>query len=202
MGWQDSGFTMDRVLVERMVGAVVLVLLLVILAPVLLDGSADNRAITETAKAQDSDKRTQVIILNAPVNAPVNAPAKQPVQTSKVIEVSRDAAVKTRPAAGSPSRTRQKTSKPISEPISWPISKPPQGFAVQLGSFSEQANAKRYVAAVKAQGFEVFVIRAASAEGAVYRVYSGPENSRDKAGSLASQLKAVGHNGMIVKLGG
>lgn len=172
---------MDRTLVERMVGAVVLVFLLVIIAPALLDGSADNGAAEDAGDASDSGTRTQVIILNAPVNAPV-----QTVDAPR--EAPRKVAVAAAPVAAAKSSTVVEKA-------------PPQGFAVQLGSFSAVANARRYTSEVKAQGFNVFVIRASSSGAAVYRVYSGPESSREKAGTLAGKLKAAGHNVMVVDLG-
>jgi DedD protein len=176
---------MDRTLVERMVGAVVLVFLLVIFAPALLDGSADNGAAEDAGDASDSGTRTQVIILNAPVNAPVNTPV-QAVDAPR--EAPRKVAVAAAPVAAAKSSTVVEKA-------------PPQGFAVQLGSFSAVANARRYTSEVKAQGFNVFVIRASSSGAAVYRVYSGPESSREKAGALAGKLKAAGHNVMVVDLG-
>jgi len=176
---------MDRALVERMVGAVVLVFLLVIFAPALLDGSADNGAAADDAPA--SGNRTQVIILNAPVNAPV-----QTVDTPR--EASRQVAVAAAPAATAPVAAAK--SSAVVEKA------PPQGFAVQLGSFSAVANARRYTSELKAQGFDVFVISASSSGAAVYRVYSGPESSREKAGALAGKLKSAGHNVMVVDLGG
>ena len=173
---------MDRALVERMVGAVVLVFLLVIFAPALLDGTADNGAAEDAGDAPASGNRTQVIILNAPVNAPVQA-----------VDAPREAPRKVAVAAAPVAATK---SSAVAEKA------PPQGFAVQLGSFAALANARRYASEVKAQGFNVFVIRASSSGAAVYRVYSGPESSREKAGVLAGKLKSAGHNVMVVDLGG
>jgi DedD protein len=84
-----------------------------------------------------------------------------------------------------------------------PASKaPPPGFAVQLGSFTEQANATRYATRIKGAGFNAFVVRGAAANGSIYRVYSGPEATRDAADQLAGKLKSAGYSVMVVELGG
>ena len=168
---------MDRTLLERMVGAVVLVLLFVLFAPALLDGSADGDAGLSEVPAEQNGKRTEVIILNAPVNA-------QPREQKPSEPVVRQAA-----------RTAEKA------PRTAAASAPPSGFAVQLGSFTERDNAGRYAERVKAEGFDTFVIRAAASSGAVYRVYSGPLESRDAATRLAARLQAAGHNVMVTELG-
>jgi len=166
---------MDRTLLERMVGAVVLMLVLVLLAPALLDGSADRDSVGEPQSADEPGQRTEVIILNAPVN--VKPAAKAP--TSAV------------PAQRVPAKTRVAASAP----------KAVQGFAVQLGSFSEKDNAGRYAARLKAEGFDTFVERGSAAGDAVYRVYSGPAKTRQAASVLAAKLQSAGHKVMIVELG-
>ncbi len=167
---------MDRTLLERMVGAVVLVLLFVLFAPVLLDGSADGGRNEVIPSAQSEGKRTEVIILNAPVNA-------QPRATG----VAAAAAVK--PAAGKPATAAPATAAAT-----------PSGFAVQLGSFSARDNAERFAARIRGEGYQAFVVKGSAASGSVYRVYSGPAGSRAAAGELAAKLQAAGHNGMVTEL--
>jgi cell division septation protein DedD len=48
----------------------------------------------------------------------------------------------------------------------------------------------------------VFVIRGASNEGSVYRVYAGPQDSREAADGLAKQLAKEGQSVMVVDLAG
>ncbi len=167
---------MDRTLLERMVGAVVLVLLFVLFAPVLLAGSADGGRSGALPPAQSEGKRTEVIILNAPVNAP-----------PRVTEAAAAAAVK--PAAGKPA-----TAAPAAATAT------PSGFAVQLGSFSARDNADRFAARIRSEGYQAFVVKSAAASGSLYRVYSGPAASRAAAGELAAKLQAAGHNVMVTEL--
>lgn len=73
---------------------------------------------------------------------------------------------------------------------------------MQLGSFAERANAERYAARVSDEGFDVFIVRAATTTLQVYRVYAGPEDSREQAGGLAERLQGKGHAVMVVELDG
>jgi len=73
---------MDRALIERMVGAVVLVLLLVVVAPALLDGRRDS-----DGDGRDSDPdesiRTEVIVLNSrSVQPEKELPLKKTISTA------------------------------------------------------------------------------------------------------------------------
>jgi len=172
---------MDRALLERMVGAVVLVLLLVLLAPALLDGR-DNDAVPMLAGQSDEGTRTEVIVLNAPVTAP----PPPPVET--VVAVAPAAGAKAKRAEASPGPT--------------PGASPPKGFAVQVNAFADRKNASRYASEVKAAGFNVFVVRGSSSAGDLYRVYSGPAQSRDAAGDLAARLQSKGYKGIVVQLDG
>jgi cell division septation protein DedD len=59
---------MDRALIERMVGAVVLVLVLVMLAPALLDGERNGEGTDSSSASEQGRMRTEVIVLNEPLN--------------------------------------------------------------------------------------------------------------------------------------
>lgn len=177
---------MERALLERMVGAVVLVLLLVLVAPALLDGRDDQGAdlFADTAASdRDGETRIEVVVLNAPVSPP---PLPDPVET--VVAVA--------PAAGSAEPAQRDAGAAAPQPGK----QPPQGFAVQVNAFSDERNAQRYATEIKNAGFAVFVIRGQSTGGALYRVYSGPEESREAAGALASRLQGKGYKGIVVQL--
>jgi cell division septation protein DedD len=171
---------MDRVLLERMVGAAVLVLLFVVFAPMLLDGREEFSS--ENAADSSSSVRTKVIVLN-----------KQPEATGKPVQV-RPAKQQPRPApeAQAPSGSR---AKPAAEA-------PGQGFAVQVGSFSSRENAVSFAGSLRAAGFAVFVVRGSATAGSVYRVYAGPKETRKEAEALAKRLAAEGQSVMIVDLAG
>jgi DedD protein len=168
---------MDRALLERMIGAVVLVLLLVVVAPALLDGRNDTGSDNAQSISASGGTRTEVIVLNAPRQAEASAPAVESV------------------AVAQEPRRKIKTS-----PAPPPVVKQPQrasGFVVQVGSFGEQVNAQQFAAQLQANGYAVFVQRS----GKVHRVYAGPRPSRAAAEKLAAVLQDDGYKGMVTELG-
>ena len=168
---------MDRALLERMVGAAVLVLLFVVFAPMLLDGRDD--VPDDQQGATSTDAKTKVIVLNQPVEKPSSpVSSKQPEN-------------KTKPSA--PSAASKPRAKPTAEA-------PSNGFAVQLGSFSSRDNAIAFAGSLQDGGYEVFVIRGSSASGSVYRVYAGPRDTRKAAEELAARLRKQGQSAMVVDL--
>lgn len=171
---------MDRAIVERMVGAVVLVLILVLLAPTLLDGSSDDAEPAVAAAPAESGRRTEVIVLNAPRDALPPEPVEEVVAAAGPASATGPAPELVRPMAGNQT---------------------PEGFAVQLGSFSVRGNADRFAQRIRTEGHPVFVVRGRSGAGTIYRVYSGPAESREQAGELAAKLKSGGYSVMVVELG-
>ncbi|MBT8422861.1 MAG: SPOR domain-containing protein, partial [Gammaproteobacteria bacterium] len=111
-----------------------------------------------------------------------------------------EAAVATKPAAGkSGSRS---TAKAPQKPVAKRGAAPPEGYYVQVNAFAEQQNADRYATEIGSAGFDVAVIRGRASSGTIYRVYSGPEESRDSASDLAGRLADKGYQGIIVFLPG
>jgi DedD protein len=211
---------MDRALLERLIGAVVLVLLFVVFVPALLDGRQDDG---DEFSSGPAGGRTEVIVLQgvepdpvasvtipepltkipAPAPKPAPKPAKPP---AKPVSAATPAAVE------APRKVAQKpvpklVQKPAPKPVQKPIQKassnaaPDKGFAVQLGSFSSRDNAVGFASSVKKSGYPVFVVQGAVAGGSVYRVYAGPRDSRSEAEKLAGQLAKEGQSVMVVELG-
>jgi DedD protein len=175
---------MDRSLLERMVGAVVLVLLLVLLAPALLDGEQSESGTADDERTAGRT-RTEVIVLNESSRATTSA---EPV-----------------------TRAPQKAVRtPVERPVAAPQkSSPPERiaavettseFAVQLGSFSQRANAQQYAAKLEQGGYGVIVAQGATASGSVYRVYAGPAKTRPEAEKLAAKLSGAGYSPFVVEL--
>ncbi len=74
-----------------------------------------------------------------------------------------------------------------------------KGFAVQLGSFSNEKNADKLVSVLILKGFEAYS-KSASTEGAlVIRVRVGTVSSREYAEELNKALKNIGYQGFIVE---
>jgi cell division septation protein DedD len=245
---------MDRALLERMIGAIALVLLLVIVAPALLDGSRESSSDRLSNAQDDQNVRTEIIVLNEPrdpealqesksaaeplqpgvvvagrlapaakadessvaavpavtqpetqVNNPAPAPAPARVvvatpTTSPSTETDgNESASVSRPVAGD-----SKISKSLPEKSQRKLAAADTvkaaGFAVQLGSFGQAANAQKYAAELNAKGFAAFVRSGSTGTGEIHRVYAGPRPSRDAAQQLAAVLGNAGYRGIVVDL--
>jgi DedD protein len=175
---------MDRALIERMVGAVVLVVLIVVVAPALLDGRDSSGQLQQPAGA-GGQNRTEVIMLNGPAGSAPLAESSV-VAASKPKEVSRPTEV---------SKPRAKPAQPAGSQ-----SGNAKGFAVQIGSFSQQENARQFAGQLSGEGFAVFVSPGRTASGSVYRVYAGPRATRNAAEKLAVVLGDAGYKPMVIDL--
>ncbi len=183
---------MDRSLKERVIGAIVLVVVAVLIVPVFLDGSADDTEIVSevvTLPGQNAqESMTQVVVLNRDRAEPVptSAPALAPQETKPEPVISKpQAAAKEAvlPAA------KERPSEPESSTGMW---------AVQLGSFSNQENAERLAAGLRKQGYAAFLSQLDTGLGALHRVRIGPQKDRDGAESVAAKLGKSGHSGQVV----
>jgi DedD protein len=188
---------MDRALIERMVGAGVLVLVFVLFAPALLDGSKGGDE--DPGVTSDSGIRTEVIVLNTPRDASQSSSPAADKTSERSAELS---AISAKSKSVSPARAPAIVTQPAVTKPSVTKSRAPTGFAVQLGSFSQRANAEKYALGVRDEGFEVFIMRAAASSGPVYRVHAGPRSTRTAAENLAGMLTAPGRSAMVVDLGG
>jgi len=172
-----------------MIGAAVLVVLLVVVAPALLDGRKDDGvaprdegpAIIET-REEVAPVRIETIVLNGDSAAEPAASKPEP---------------KPAPAPATGPKAEPKTesgSAPAPKPA------PVDGWMVQLGSFSAVANARSFADQLKEKGFAAVVTSFRSGNKTMYRVQVGPKESREAAEKLAAQLKKAGHNGIVVSV--
>ena len=112
-----------------------------------------------------------------------------------------------RVTATSPPPTRAMTPAPQpARPAPAPAAKPAASedaavargqWYVQVGSFSQAANAERYAKQLRDQGFASVVLPPSGAKRLV-RVRVGPTRNRDAAAALLERLKAQGHQGAVV----
>ena len=200
---------MDRALKERIIGAVVLVLVVVLVVPVFLDGPPGDDEIVSTSVALpgQSEQKTQTIVLDRDREDPV------PVASSAVAESA--AAEKPTPEPQPVSReeadeTPAARQQPTPDPV--PEQPPPAAetqavaatasstgmWAVQLGSFSDQERAKRLAAELRGQGYAAFLSTLSTSSGELHRVRVGPQKDRESAAAMAERLKKAGHEGRVM----
>lgn len=207
---------MDRQLLERMVGAAVLIVALVVLAPAILDGPERLEPVTPSG-LPDTEVRTVTIRPDGqaeepPVARPTVAQASpestpEPVAETTAPEPVTDAAP-VKPAPAAPVAKPKPEPKPEPKPAAKPAPKPParaaparEGWAVQLGSFANRDNARRLAGEVSAKGYETYLLPLKKGGQTLYRVRVGPKPSRAAAEKLAGELAKAGYKGQVAPEG-
>lgn len=71
-------------------------------------------------------------------------------------------------------------------------------WAVQLGSFSNKANADRLASKLREEGYAAFLSQHQAPSGELHRVRIGPQEDRASAESVAARLSADGFKGQVV----
>jgi cell division septation protein DedD len=171
---------------------------------------ADAEAVRLQAAQVRSDVKAQVVTLDAPAatpastSVPLAATAPPPVTTQTLPpEPSKPAqappVATPKPVAAAPTPATAKPSTAAPKPVESP--KPAAsnvGFAVQLGAFSQPADANALRDKLRAGGFSAFVEQVKTDKGTLSRVRVGPVASRADADKLKAQVAAkVGINGMV-----
>ena len=174
---------MDKALKERIIGAIILVLFVVLVVPVFLDGRADDDEIISehVSLPGQSGEQNRTVILNRDRTEPVPAAMLDKTSTQEdpkpqPAEVKRETA---------PAQTAARTS-------------PTGMWAVQLGSFSERERAERLTAELKQLEFAAFLSRSPTESGELHRVRIGPLKDRESAEAMAGRLQKAGHTGQVV----
>jgi DedD protein len=207
---------MDRQLLERMIGAGVLVVALVVIGPAILDGQRDT-SITQysdvrpghsdsgvaggtTAKSDlpAPEMRTHTIVLD---REPERPPVARPVSESVAAVPPPQAEPQVEPpAAVAAAPEKQPKAAPVAKPAPAPppaASPVSSGWSVQLGSFSERPNAERLANEVETHGFRAYLEPLKQPDRTFYRVRVGPRNTRDEAAELAGRLAKAGYTGQV-----
>lgn len=199
---------MERALKERIIGAAVLVLFVVLVVPVFLDGApGGNEVVSEPLLLPGQDRqKTQTVVLDRDRKDPVPtassgaaAPAletttarPQPVQNKVAAPVKVEPPAEENKTAASPEATATKAL------ASTPRVSTTGMWAVQLGSFSNKENADKLAADLRKQGYAAFLSQLKTDAGQLHRVRIGPQKDREAAEAMAARLAKVGHKGQVV----
>ena len=195
---------MERALKERIIGAVVLVVFVVLVVPIFLDGPpGEEEIVTERVLLPGQDEtRTQTVVLDRDRTEPVPAGTSNETSAAAVEEPAEAVA---QPVAAEP-----ETSEPVAqreEPVPAPAQPQPEApaassttgmWAVQLGSFSNKANAEKLAADLRKQGYAAFLSQLDTSSGTLHRVRIGPQKDRDAAEAMAARLLKVDIKGQVV----
>jgi cell division septation protein DedD len=197
---------MEIGLKERLIGAVVLVILAVIIIPwVLKGGSAPDATVTKplalpqaTSAAAPQAYRMD---LNNPATAgtgavPGNA-ASPPMAAGTAAPAT--AAPNPGPAAGAPGT--QPRSKPAAPPRSAPALRTATAgkWIVQAGSYTNEANARSVERKLAARGLHAYISRYHQGGRTYYRVRVGPYSDRAAAERIVTEVsRAYGGRAQVI----
>jgi len=187
---------MDRSLKERVIGAGVLVIIAVLIVPIFLDGPSDDSEIVQeriTLPGQEGEGvKQKTVVLQLDREQPVPAPREgDKVKTTTpppTVTVQAKTVTPKTPVIAK-AEPREAMATPVSTTGMW---------AVQMGSFSNQANADRLAADLRKDGYAAFLSQLQTSSGKLHRVRVGPQKNRAAAESVASKLSAKGHKGQVV----
>jgi DedD protein len=186
---------------DRLTGAIILVVLVVLLVPELLSGPGIKVAAVApvatdapplrsyTMELGDESRTHRAASPGLASAAPAVALPPPPPPPAPAVAPPRDA-----PA---PKEAATVASPPPSAAAPQPAA--PGGWTVQLGSFASRANAERLVRELKGKGYASFWTESASGGRKFYRVRVGPATDHAAAEALAVKLRAAGHSGSLTQ---
>jgi DedD protein len=193
---------MDQGLKERLVGAAVLVAIGVWLIPWVLDGpenpvESGGNSLQLPAVEEPMPMRTQTLRLG---DANERA-AERPPPAAESAAAATTTTTESPPAREAAGDSEGPVSSSAPAPVAVAAVPPPKpapaaaasgDWIVQLGTFSEEANARRLVQRVATFGYEADVSNYRANGRTLYRVRVGPATTRGQADAKVSALRAHG----------
>jgi DedD protein len=209
---------MDQGLKERLVGAAVLIAIAVWLVPWVLDGpeaplEKTGSSLKLPAAEEPMPMRTQTLRLGdgpethaEPVRtaqaAPETAAAAPPPNGATESPAGEDAAPPVAAARNEPEPERTAPAVRSAPAAATPPKPAPAAaggdWTVQLGSFGEEANARRAAQRAGTVGYKAETSSFRSGGRTLYRVRVGPQRTRAEADATASALRAHGIDASVV----
>lgn len=179
------------------------------------DGRRTHTIRLDVPAERPATKSTGSIIRPTPDEDAPPSPAPEPGPPPPSAAAARpkaDTAARPEATTPTPAPETVKKAEPPSEPPASPSeSKAPTpasptapaagDWAVQVGSFSSEENAKRLQSRLKSAGFKNFQVRLVTDSGTMHRVRVGPVDDRPAAESLAARLGKAGYPGRVVPVG-
>lgn len=165
---------MDNKLKQRVTGAIVLTALAIIILPMLLDGSEEERAR---------------VIANIPEPPTVNltrVTAADIADSMKAMEEASEAALpKPAPPADPPPEEAEAPATAFlldddDLPVSW---------SLQLASFQSEENARRLRASLRDAEYQSYILQAKTGQGEMYRVFVGPVLQRSQLTAMGQEIE-------------
>lgn len=160
---------MDAKLKQRAIGAVILFSLAIIFIPFLLDGDEAER-----------ERLTQQI--------PLPPPVQPKAITPEAIQRRMDAREKASEVR-LPREVADETDYTSKEGFQLDKNQLPVAWSLQVGSFRQQDNALELRARLRRREHRAYILQGRSEDQDIYRVYIGPDVSKEKLLDLGRQLQ-------------
>jgi len=199
---------MERALKERIIGAIVLVVFVVLVVPIFLDGPpVDGEIVSERVLLPgQEDQDTKTVVLNRERSEPIPVASNpQFEQTAKPIALpppetkqAEPEVVAEEPEKQVSARVEPQRDPPAQQAAPQPAASSTGMWAVQLGSFSSKDNAEKLAADLRKQGYAAFLSQLKTNSGPLHRVRIGPQKDRASAEAMAARLLKVNHKGQVV----
>jgi cell division septation protein DedD len=174
---------------ERLTGALLVVLALVVVAPGLFSGRQPAGRGTPPAQNPEDGAPLQTYNVQLDASSAPAAPRDVPAATAAEIAavpppVTQDAS----PVGAAPVATN---APPVEQPAA-PAVVPAGKWWVQVGSFESGDNAQRLAKKLRAAGYTIDVSRSRTKGKDLYRVRAGPVTDRAAASLLQDRLATAG----------
>lgn len=193
---------MDRALKERIIGAIVLVMFVVLVVPIFLDGpTTSDEIISEQVPlpGQAGNENSTVVLARdrtQPVPGASSSAAPPEVEPpSRPVATQREA---TPPPQPDPEPAQAETETGSATAQDAPVASTTGMWAVQMGSFGSAENAEKLAADLRKRGFAAFLSKLSTNSGELHRVRIGPQKDRESAEAMAEQLRKAGFKGQVV----
>jgi DedD protein len=187
---------MDRRVKERLVGATILVVVMVLLVPELLSGPKPSAVPVsnpaEPVRNVTVDLSTQSVAAVTPAQEPAVSAAESAASTASMPP---SAMAPSTPKTDAPPAVLETPSPP---PTSTATTATHRSWAVQVGSFASRGNADKSVRQLKAWGYSVYVLTSGSGASLRHKVRIGPMADRGAAERAVAKLKALKVTASIV----
>ena len=171
---------MDQKLKQRLTGAVILTSVAIIMLPLLLDGTEQERE----AFIANNPEPPSIELKNITV---------QDVQ-EKMTQMERAS------EARLPREVVDETDYEESPDFILDENVLPVSWSLQLGSFQNETNATRLRSQLRAENYRSYILHARTNDGEIYRVFVGPSNSKETLAEINRAISAkLNLEGRIVR---
>jgi len=201
---------------QRLIGAIVLVLLAVVFVPMVLDPEPRRDRVEPLLAIPPKEGAAPLpAVAKAPEPAPERAAAESPKTEPAVAEAAKsepapaatpkvEPKAEPKPAAAKaepkPAAAKAEPKPAAAKSEAKPAAPRLEGFAVQVGAFREEGKLAQARGKIAAAKLPHYTERLDSSSGELTRLRAGPFATREAAEKAAAQLKRAGLDGRVVPL--